>query len=304
MTIFALFLAAPATVAARTVAVTVDDLPFVGPSPRDKRTVVANMRKLVTQVRQVGAPVVGFVVGRRRGDYDALAMWRDAQLPFGNHTFSHRRYSKTPIDRFILDATKNEDIVRRRLGVELRGGWFRYPYLDHGHTAEKLAAMTAYLKKGRYRHAPVSLATRDYSFNAFYARTTDPAVRQRIAAWYVEHVIECTKHVESLSRTLYGREIPLVLLVHANPLNADHLRKVIDVLKSRGYTTVSLEVALADKAYTDFGLSPPYLPLIRDRNFLNQVAASRGMKVADPAGSDHFRETWRPKLERLAADRR
>jgi len=285
--------------AKRTVAITVDDLPFVGPPARDNRTVVANMRKLVTQVKSVGVPVVGFVVGRRLGDYDALRIWRDAGLPLGNHTFSHRRYSKNSIARYLSDIRRNEEAIHRGLKVDLRGGWFRFPYLDHGHTAKKVDAVVAYLKKRRYRMAPVSLDTVDYAFNAYYARASTRSQKQRVVQMYVDHVAESAKHFESLSRKLYGREIPLVLLVHANPLNADHLRKVLATLKDRGYSFVTLEQALADKAYTEHGLRPPHVPLDGDRNFLNQVALSRGLKLPDPSGDAHFRKHWKPLLERL-----
>lgn len=291
--------AAPNTTPHRTVAITLDDLPFAGPAPADKRTVVANMTKLIEQIRRAGAPVTGFVVGRRKGDYDALALWRDAGLPMANHTFSHPHFSKWDIEKYLANLRKNEDVIRRGLGVELRGGFFRYPYLDHGHTKAKNDAMERYLRKGKYTIAPVSLDTVDYAFNAYYVKTMQPAAKQQIAAAYVQHVVEAAAHFEALSKQLYGREIPLVFLGHANPLNADHLGKVLAALKGRGYRFVTLKKALADKAYTHYGLRPPHIPFEGDRNFLNQVAMSRNLKVVDPSGDRHFRKFWKPKLKAL-----
>lgn len=285
---------------AREVAVTIDDLPFVGPTPVDGRSVAENMRRLVKRARAAGVRPVGFAVGRRKRNTNALAIWRDAGFPLANHTYHHRKYSETAIDAYLADVKRNEDALRERLGVELRGGFFRFPYLDHGHTEAKVAAMAAYLVEHGYRLAPVSLDTVDYAFNAWYAKQPEGAKRRRIVRYYRQHIEQSAAHFEALSERLFGREIPLILLLHANPLNADHLDDVLELLRQRGYRFITLDKALADPAYRAYGARPPHVPLAGDRNFLNQVALSRGIRIADPSGDGHFRKHWRPKLEALA----
>jgi len=54
---------------------------------------------------------------------------------------------------------------------------------------------------------------------------------------------------EDASRQVTGREIPQVLLLHANNLNADGFAQVAEMLVRRGYRFVSLEEALKDEAY-------------------------------------------------------
>jgi hypothetical protein len=54
---------------------------------------------------------------------------------------------------------------------------------------------------------------------------------------------------EQRSVEVVGREIPQVLLIHANRLNAEMAPGLIAMLKRRGYRFVSLEEALADDAY-------------------------------------------------------
>jgi hypothetical protein len=54
---------------------------------------------------------------------------------------------------------------------------------------------------------------------------------------------------EGLSRDLFGREIPQVLLVHANQLNGDHFSEMIEMMRRRGYQFITLDDALSDPAY-------------------------------------------------------
>jgi hypothetical protein len=55
---------------------------------------------------------------------------------------------------------------------------------------------------------------------------------------------------EGQSQGLFDREIPQVLLLHANALNADHLDKLVEALRLRGYRFVELDEALQDPAYS------------------------------------------------------
>jgi hypothetical protein len=54
---------------------------------------------------------------------------------------------------------------------------------------------------------------------------------------------------EQQSRSLLGYELPQVLLLHANRLNAQHLDDLIRMMRSRGYTFVSMAEAMQDPAY-------------------------------------------------------
>jgi peptidoglycan-N-acetylglucosamine deacetylase len=55
--------------------------------------------------------------------------------------------------------------------------------------------------------------------------------------------------MEALSRETFGREVPQVLLVHANATNAASLGELLERLAGRGYRFVALDEALADGAW-------------------------------------------------------
>ncbi|MEW5848947.1 MAG: polysaccharide deacetylase family protein [Myxococcota bacterium] len=283
----------------RTLAVTVDDLPWVGPAPEGSRSVTEAVEKLASHLTSRHVPATGFIAAGRE-HREALRAWIKSGMEMGNHTFSHRAYSKLSVAEYTADVLRNEEVVRQEFGVELRGTFFRYPFLDHGHTEEKVEAMARLMEQRRYTHAPVSLDTVDHLFANAYARLPD---RRKTARLYVEHVQESAAHFEALSRQLHGREIPLVLLVHANELNADHLGTVLEMLESRGYRFVPLRQALSDAAYATHGNRPPLVPLKGDRNFLTQVATARGIVVDDVSGEGRFETHWRPLLEGADAGR-
>jgi hypothetical protein len=59
-----------------------------------------------------------------------------------------------------------------------------------------------------------------------------------IAAYYVQQ-----------SMALFGREIPQVLLLHSNRLNADTFDALARMFEGRGYSFVPLDRAVSDSAY-------------------------------------------------------
>ena len=63
---------------------------------------------------------------------------------------------------------------------------------------------------------------------------------------YLERMVE---FFEQRTTEVVGREIPQILLLHANRLNADMVGDVLAMLKKRGYRFIGLEEALKDPAY-------------------------------------------------------
>jgi hypothetical protein len=57
-------------------------------------------------------------------------------------------------------------------------------------------------------------------------------------------------YFEGVTRNLFGRDIPQVLLLHDSELNTESLDALLSRIAQRGYKFVSLEEALADPAYS------------------------------------------------------
>jgi peptidoglycan/xylan/chitin deacetylase (PgdA/CDA1 family) len=251
----------------RTVAVTFDDLPAnaAGMVANDVASLTAMTRKLLTAVSAHGVPAVGFVnegklfhPGAAAGDAEerigVLRMWLDAGLELGNHTYSHRDLNHTPLEDFQADVVRGAAVTRKlahAAGIKYR--YFRHPFLHVGGRIEQRRAFEAFLAARGYTIAPVTIDNDDFVYAAAYAnalRRGDTATAARIGDDYLRYMDEVFSYFEAASRRVLGREIPHVLILHANALNADRFDALAAAIVRRGYRFISLEEALQDKAYS------------------------------------------------------
>src|SRR6185436_1647230 len=131
--------------------------------------------------------------------------------------------------------------------------YFRYPYTNTGPTQEVKESFEAFLRSRGYTNAPFTVEHADYMYNLLWldARArgdSEGALRVRQA--YLEHLDRAFAFFEDLSRDTFGREIPQILLIHANEINADCLDEMLDRLEARGDAFISLDDALLDPAYS------------------------------------------------------
>ena len=245
---------------ARRIAVTFDDLPMTGGGNPDGRTVVENNRKIVAVLAANKIPAVGFVnerqleaAGQAEERRAALRVWVEAGLELGNHTYAHRSFYNTPLAEFQQEVIRGEPFTRQLLaarGMKLR--YFRHPFLNTGRTLDDKRAFEKFLSERGYQIAPVTHDNMEWVFAREYAKALvakDDEKARRVAAEYVPYMEQMFEFYEGLSVELFGREIPQVLLVHANLLNGDHFQKMVEMMRRRGYQFVTLEEALTDDAY-------------------------------------------------------
>ena len=262
----ACLLAAVASVAAgqarpaRRVAVTFDDLPMTGGGNPDGLAVVENNRKIVAVLAANKIPAVGFVnerqleaAGQQEERRAALGLWVKAGLELGNHTYAHRSFYHTPLAEFQQEVIKGEPFTRQLLAARgLRLRYFRHPFLNTGRTVADKQAFEKFLAGRGYTVAPVTHDNMEWVFAREYAKAVvakDAEKARRVAAEYAPYMERMFEFYERLSVELFGREIPQVLLVHANLLNGDHFPAVVEMMRRRGYQFVTLEEALKDEAY-------------------------------------------------------
>ncbi len=260
---FAAF-AATSDAAERRVAVTFDDLPGASLRSRDIATLRDNTRKLLAAFRDAKVPVVGFVNEGKlfvAGETPALAeqridvlrLWVDGGYELGNHTYSHRDLNTQPLDWFEQDVVRGEEVTRRLL-AEKKGSlrYFRHPFLHVGLELDKRRAFETFLAGRGYTVAPVTIDNDEYIYASAYAdalQRGDAAMATRLGDDYLRYMESVFAFIEGVSRGLLGREIPQVLLLHANALNADRFPPLAAMMKGRGYRFVTLEEALREEAY-------------------------------------------------------
>lgn len=236
-------------------AITVDDMPVHGALPAgESHRSLAQAIVAALQAERIDN-ATGFLnaawVEREPGTEIVLTEWRAAGLPLANHGWSHRHLNEMTPAEFEIEVARNEPVLRRLSeGEEWR--WFRYPYLDEGETEEKRAAGRAILTRRGYRVAAVTMDFSDWAWTDPYARCTAKGDRAAIA-WledsYMQAARETVAFNRTLSRALYGRDIPYVLLLHIGGMTARMMPKLLDMYRAEGFSFVSLDRAQRDPYY-------------------------------------------------------
>ena len=174
-------------------------------------------------------------------------------MDLGNHNFGHVGFQKTPLAEYQEAVLKGEVVTRALLQRRGRAPrYYRHTFTQTGPTREAKAAFEAFLADHGYAVAPFTVEHSDYVFAALYAdalEARDEAQARKISEAYLAQLDTALAHFENESRELFGREIPQILLIHANRLNAAALGAMLDRLQGRGYRFVTLDEALRDPAY-------------------------------------------------------
>ncbi len=284
----------------RAVAVTFDDLPFASAPAEDNAALEQMTGRLLQSIQTSRVPAVGFVNEAklyREGSLDParvewLRRWLAAGFELGNHTYSHPSLNRVPLDAFEADLLRGETVTRPLLqsaGQTLR--WFRHPFLHLGKTPEVRAAFQDFLTGHGYRVAPVTVNNSEWVFAVAYARAQaqgDPDSARRIGAAYVPYMEAVFARTEQLALDLFGRNIPHVLVLHANALNADYFTALAAMLKQRGYRFITLDAALQDRAY----LSPITINGNEGESWLEGWSRHAGLRPSQQAPVPALVKQW------------
>jgi peptidoglycan/xylan/chitin deacetylase (PgdA/CDA1 family) len=246
-------------VTTRTMAVTIDDLPYVnmGDGPYLANARAATTKILSTLKKYKVSAVVfvneGTLANSREARIALLRQWVDAGMILGNHTYSHIDFNRLTIQEFEDDIVKGETVSRQLMrSREPYQLYFRHPMTHTGDTAEKKEAVEQFLQKRGYKVTPHTIENSDFIFNVGYAhalQSGDKALAKRLRDAYLDFTIGATEFAERISPQVFGREIPQTLLIHSNTLNADTLDEMLQRFAARGYKFVSLDSVMADPAY-------------------------------------------------------
>lgn len=236
----------------RQIVLTIDDLPRGGDvTTTDKQAIRAMTAKLVNVLK--GTHAIGFVnPGSEKSEslgktelQHILKMWRAAGLELGNHTHTHPNINQIPLPQYTADITAAEPALTKALSAKPL--YFRHPFLFTGKDPETRAGLAKFLTANNYITAPVTVDNSDYIYARVYANHPEKA--KEIQQAYLLHIEQSVAFFEQRGREVTGSDIPQILLLHANQLNADTLPALLKMLRARGYEFISLQQALRHPAY-------------------------------------------------------
>ena len=261
------------------IAITFDDIPAHGPLvPGQTRVEV--IRAITGALAAAKAPAFGFLnagFGLDAPDdaAGAIAAWRAAGLPLGNHTYSHADLDKVGAAAFSADVVRNEaPLAAAAKGTDWH--WFRHPFLSEGSTPAVRDAARADLRARGYRVAAVTMSFNDFSWNPVYAACSvkrDAGAIATLEASFLRDARAAAVSARARAKAQVGRDIPYVLLMHVGAFDARMLPKLLALYREMGFRFVTLPEAEADPYYApavDLSLpgptpslaGPPALPVL------------------------------------------
>lgn len=244
-------LAAASAAQAQSVAITIDDGPNAGSTPRmsapeRNQAILDALAK--HRVQAALFVTSGFGANTPQG-LPLLQAWSKAGHAIGNHTVTHPDLERIPLAEYQRQVMECDRLISTQPGYQK---WLRFTYLREGNTPEKIDGMRTFLRDHGYRNARVSLDTSDWRLNEKLEQVLkkDPnADISAIRTAYLTHVRQRALAYRELSQQLQGRDISQVLLLHHNLLNALWLDDVLAQFKEMGWKIITPAEAFADPVY-------------------------------------------------------
>lgn len=256
--------------------------------PPSSESPAAALQRIEVALQRCHAPATGFVIcDTAQKDPPAIAGWIQSGFDVGNHSARHLDLNTTPLGEWLDDVRRCDAQLLEQGSAYTH--YFRFPMLHQGADIATRDGVAQALRELGSSTAHVSVDTSEWLLADAYARAqqrADAAAKDALGVELIRHVGAALDHGDSVARRKLGRRVPLVLLLHANLLIADHLQELLEVLSARGVEFVSLREALADSAYA---LPDEYVGR-KGLSWLYRIAPLDVADVADVAWDDREAE--------------
>jgi len=254
----ALLLLLPAGLSAQKIAFSFDD----GLDPLAKANAAHLNSAILRALEKNKVRGLFFVAGSRVDSKEGLALvrdWSKAGHAIANHSYAHLNFNNSNIslDAFIDDAQKNERLLSQIPGYEKR---FRFPYLKEGNTEQKRDGFRKWLSSNNYKSGAVSVDTSDWYYDLRLRKWLENNPKRYPSSFrqpYLDHLLDRATSYSNLAKQVVGRDVPHVMLLHTNTINAYFLADVVAMFRAAGWQVVDPSEAYRDSIYSE---KPQVLP--------------------------------------------
>lgn len=224
------------TYATKEIALTIDDLPFVGESKN------FHLNRIIDSLNKAGIPATGFIIAGNvsQDNIPVLERFRSEGYALGNHTLNHVSANQVSTEQYLYQIDEADKRLQRVLTTPK---YFRFPYLAMGQGSKKTTILE-HLRAAHYTIAPITIDSKDFMFNQQLLAKPEAERRaffEELKPVYLDYIWLKTR--EAAAKHPH-KAYPEILLIHANLLNAYCLDDIIAMLKNEGYQFVSLDKAL------------------------------------------------------------
>lgn len=238
--IFFLFQISSSFASERLIALTIDDLPFVG----DSKNYHLNM--IIETLKEKQVPATGFIIAQNVNSEisPTLYKFREAGLSLGNHSYSHVNINDISTEQYINQQINTSDKILSPLLTSPK--YYRFPYMNMS-SGEKKSRVISALQAKNYHIAPISIDSKDFIFNQLLLSVAEKDRRnfmKVLTPCYINFIWAQTLKAQEASQVYKNNQKTEILLIHSNLLNAYALGQLIDFYRQNGYQFVSLERAL------------------------------------------------------------
>lgn len=209
---------------------------------------------------------------------EVLSLWTERGHHIGSHTHFHAPLPWISGDAYVDDIRRGEDILGNHLERAPKH-YFRYAMDMSGGSEAQRGIVEDYLRTNSITTAPITSWFGDFAWIAPYFRAhhnRDHESTKMLRDAYVQAAVFNLNCHAKAARQLFGRDIPLIWLIHASPIAADMLDTVLAAFESQGVEFISLDEAMQDQSNKAL---PPVAPGFRnhlDRYFIaNNIEPDR-----------------------------
>jgi peptidoglycan/xylan/chitin deacetylase (PgdA/CDA1 family) len=275
----------------REIALTIDDLPFVGANNKNANSVKRSNDRIQSIIQTLvdhKIPATGFIIGEAvtKEQLPLLEEFRANGFALGNHTYSHKSLNNLSAENYIADIDKAD---KKLTPLLTEPKYFRYPYLAES-KGEKKQQVYDYLAEHQYTIAPVTIDSKDYNFNARLLSIPWQKRAQnlkQIQARYLEYVWNQTLKAEARAEKK-GTTGKQILLIHANLLNSHTLGQLIDMYQKNGYTFIGLNEAIAAQSTKQTGTAPEAVSEDATEAAARKAPETEKPKDTSKSASNHY----------------